>query len=240
MNLGIVITTFNRHVLLKRTLQDFDKTELPYNIEKGCVIIIDDASQDKETIDIITGYKLFFKGKWELVKIFKDVNSGMYNSLMMGWDLLTSAGYDTLCNLDSDVILKHYWLKAILRLHDKFLHNNIVSGFNFNSKLVIEKYNHTYDGYVLKMATGGINYIFSKENYYKYVRPGFEYKNNWDSMVSDAHFRDGKVMVCCSPSVIQHNIDINDKSKNPDIIAMDFDNKDVIWDNNAISPFGNP
>jgi glycosyltransferase involved in cell wall biosynthesis len=235
MNIGIVITTYNRPALLKKTLQDFDKTELPDNIEQGCVIIIDDASQDLETIKIINEYKLTFPANWSLIKIFHSTNGGMYTSLNEGFDLLTSKGFETLCNLDGDILLKTYWLKAIVRLYDKFKHENIITGFNFNPQLVIEKYNHTDDGYMLKMATGGINYIFSKENYYKYVRPAFEYKNFWDSHVSDNHFKDKKMFVCASPSVIQHHIDINDKTKNPDIIATDYSNVDGIWDSKAIS-----
>lgn len=221
IQLGIVITCYNRPALLKTTLEELNKTVLP-KLERGCVIIIDDASQNNETIKLISDFRLSFPNNWKLIKIFHNTNQQMYNSLKEGFDLLIKNGCTTLCNIDSDVLLKPYWLLAELRLYEMFP-DNVISGFNFKPETVEEKYKFEKDGYVLRVFMGGINFLFSKDIYYRYVINSFESKLQWDWKVCDNQFKDGKYLVTTCPSVVQHNIDLNDKSRDSSIVASDFD-----------------
>lgn len=220
-NIGIVITCYNRPALLKTTLEELNKTILP-KVEHGCVVIIDDASQNNETVQLISDFKLLFPDNWELIKIFHNKNQQMYNSLREGFDLLIEKGFTILCNIDSDVLVKPYWLSAELRLHEMFP-DNIISGFNFKPELIEDKFKFIADGYLLRPFMGGINFLFSKDIYYRYVRPAFESKLQWDWKACDNQFKDGKHLVTTCPSVVQHNIDLNDKSKDTSIVVMDFD-----------------
>ena len=223
-DIGIVIPCYNRPALLKKTLEDLNKTLLP-DIKRGCIVLIDDASQDIETIRIIAEYTLPFPSNWTIKKIMHRKNVQMYNSLREGFELLVNDGYVLFCNLDSDVLLKPGWLKALIRLYQKFP-DRIISGFNFKPECVEEKNRFYKEGYVFRIFMGGINFLFSKEVYYKYVRTAFDNKLQWDWKVCDNQFKDGKLLVTTCPSVIQHNIDVNDKNKDPSIIAPDFEDFD--------------
>lgn len=228
-NIGIVITCYNRPALLKTTLEELNRTILPV-VEHGCIIIIDDASQNNETLQIISNFKLLFIDTWQVIKILHNKNQQMYNSLKEGFDMLVKNEFTTLCNIDSDVLLKPYWLLAELKLYEMFP-DNIICGFNFKPETVEEKNRFYKDGYVLRVAMGGINFLFSKDIYYRYVRPAFESRLHWDWKTCDNQFKDGKYLVTTCPSVVQHNIDINDKSKDASIVASDFDSPDASFEN---------
>jgi len=224
-NIGIVITCYNRPHLLKKTLDDLNSTDYTNEINRGCVIIIDDSSTNDETIKLVVDFKLSFSENWELIKIIHNKNKQMYNSLREGFDLLVANEYTNLCNLDSDVLLKSNWLLKLIRLY-KMFPDTIISGFNFRLPSVIADECKFYkDGYLLKQGTGGINFLFSKETYYKYVRDAFNNKLQWDWKVSDNLAKDNKMFVITKPSVIQHNVDISDKdniSNGFNIISLDF------------------
>ncbi len=227
-DIGIVIPCYNRPALLKRTLEDLNKTLLP-DVKRGCIILIDDASQDHETIRIISEYDLPSPFSWDVKKIFHRQNVQMYNSLREGFELLVNDGFTTLCNIDSDVLLKPFWLLAELRLLRKFP-DRVISGFNFKPQCFEEKNRFYAKGYVLRIFMGGINFLFSKDTYYKYVKNAFDNKLQWDWKVCDNQFKDGKLLVTTCPSVIQHNIDVSDKNKDVSIVAPDFEDFDEIWE----------
>ncbi len=136
---------------------------------------------------------------------------------------------DTTLNIDSDVLLKPFWLLAELRLLRKFP-DRVISGFNFKPQCVEEKNRFYAKGYVLRIFMGGINFLFSKDTYYKYVKNAFDNKLQWDWKVCDNQFKDGKLLVTTCPSVIQHNIDVSDKNKDVSIVAPDFEDFDEIWE----------
>ena len=220
---GIVITTFNRPEELQKTFDCLALTKWDIN-NKYFIVVIDDKSTDLQTIKLVNDFNLP-KKNIEIIKIFNDRNMQMFNSLRKGFDLCMRNDCNILCNLDSDVILKPYWLLAILRLHFYFP-GNLVTGININTHFFTEETKFRKKGYCVKVASGGINIMFSRDIYVHYVRPAFDKGLNWDNSIY------GQTWYCCLPSVIDHNglnSTVSRSGKNH-TVASDFDNFDYIWD----------
>jgi glycosyltransferase involved in cell wall biosynthesis len=106
MNLGLLITTFNRPEYLRECLESLKRAD----IEGTEIIVVDDCSTDLETKKLLNecGYNVIFKAK----------NSGICDSLIIGFDYLVSKGCDTLMNLDGDAQVRNDFIERILELPD--------------------------------------------------------------------------------------------------------------------------
>lgn len=232
--IGIVITTYNRPDLLKETFNSLNTTIIPngYGMK---IVIIDDFSQESETLRLISEY-VPFDNNIEVMKIMNRVNCQMYGNLRTAFDLLVNdSNCEILCNLDSDVLLKPFWLLKLMKLHEKFP-ERMVSGFNASVHLN-DKTSNIVDGYVFKMAAGGINLLFSKTSYYKYVRPSFDSKLQWDWKCCDIHYKENKLLIPVAyPSVVQHTglVSTLGKPAKEAAFAHDFDLPDPEFSNDAI------
>lgn len=220
-NIGLVLTCFNRPAELERVLIDLSNSDLHIEGYNILLVIIDDASSDNKTVELINN----FNPKQKYIKIFHNQNIQIYNILKEGFDLCVDKGCNILVNLDSDVILKPFWLKALLRLYEMFPYN-LISGFNTMAHLVQEVNKFHKDGYCVKSASGGINILFSKDTYIKYVRPSFDKELGWDNGI-DKQIK----WIITMPSVIQHNGYHSTISKDGTnvSVASDFNNFDYLW-----------
>lgn len=205
-NFGLVITSYNRPKYLKQTLAELDKTIWP-TFNNGNILIIDDCSTDISVKNIILDWKPNIPKHWRIDKIFLTENKAIYGVLPIALEKLIKQGCNLLCNIDNDICCKPHWLNKLFDLHNKFP-NHIITGFNPNSDIsfnVNNDENTKQLGYVEKMATSGINLLYSIESYYKYIKPSFAEKLRWDWKVLDIYFTgDKKLCITSYPSCIQH------------------------------------
>jgi glycosyltransferase involved in cell wall biosynthesis len=194
---GVVITTWNRPQYLRPCLDSLAKSHL-----NDCVIIlIDDASDDPETLGILAGFDL----PVPLIKLTKTRRSSMHVSLDIGWCLAQNLGCKYLCNLDADALVRSDWLLTLRRQFESLPFDpdlTLLSGFNrANSADTLED----HGSYLRKYRLGGINYFFTPA-FFRSVR-FLLFSQNWDSHIqyfctdfSAKRYR----MICCKPSVVQH------------------------------------
>jgi glycosyltransferase involved in cell wall biosynthesis len=138
------------------------------------------------------------------IKIFKKRHAGMYDSLRVGWDLLTNVlGCNFLSCLDADTIVKDNWMARLLWLHKHFENEMehpyyLVSGFNTRNHPISAKHDHYY----IKESIGGLNLFFHRR-IYPNLRHGLN-SINWDrDFVHRIRAMRGK-LICTKPSVVQH------------------------------------
>lgn len=204
MKLGLIITTFNRVAYLRQCLSSISKADLS---QVATIMIVDDCSTDKETIKLINDFEL--EGV-ELIKAFSKENRSIKGSLLFGLDLLFNS-CDVITNLDGDAIVTKSAFNRLLELHERFS-EHIVSGFNCFTKNKDGSERHKVldkqDTFTRRQSVGGINMIFSKERYYKWVRPALlksiEQRLNWDDHTCRASWADGFEIITSSPSCVQH------------------------------------
>ena len=204
MKLGLIITTFNRVDYLRQCLSSISKADLS---QVATIMIVDDCSTDKETIKLINDFEL--EGV-ELIKAFSKENRSIKGSLLFGLDLLFNS-CDVVTNLDGDAIVTKSAFNRLLELHERFS-EHIVSGFNCFTKNKDGSERHKVldkqDTFTRRQSVGGINMIFSKERYYKWVRPALlksiEQRLNWDDHTCRASWADGFEIITSSPSCVQH------------------------------------
>ena len=226
--IGIIIPVYNRPALVKQTLDCLNNT-LPlvdeFQVE---LIIMDDNSNDIETQKLIADFELNENLNWNITKGFFTANRGIAGTLKWGFEQLIDLGCDILCNLDSDVLLKPYWLKALLRLH-MMKPDLIISGFGFNNH---DRYCRKFKEmeYCLKPATGGINYMFATKNYDRWFSPALKFGKYWDSnlwtIFRNENMNDNFFVVTL-PSVIEHTgIEFDTHPR----VADDFNVKSKIFE----------
>lgn len=194
---GIVITTWNRPEYLQQCLQSLQRS----NLSDSVVVIVDDASDDKQTLDLVRA----FNTATPYIRIFKKKQTSMHVSLDIGWALLRNLGCKYLCNLDADTLVRTDWLTTLRSLFESVPYprdSTLLSGFNrSNPPCILEEYEH----YLRKYRMGGINYFFSP-GFYHQIR-FLLFNSNWDSHVQyycGTQHVDRFHMICCKPSVVQH------------------------------------
>lgn len=189
MKTGIVITTFNRPEYLRQLLSSLTGV-------KAEILIVDDASTDKETLALIKPYR----------RIIKQTNTGVSDSVRIGFEELFKT-CDVVMNLDSDAIVRPDFIEVLLNLHRRFP-SHIITGFNCKTRNANGTERHRlieqHSDYNLKATVGGINLLFSKETYNLYAKPALEQTakgGNWDH---ECCKRSKLPIVSADPSVIQH------------------------------------
>lgn len=204
MKIGLLITTYNRPEYLRQCLASVKNADLS---QVSCVLVVDDCSTDKETIRLINDFEL---DGVELIKAFSKENRSIKGSLLFGLDLLFNS-CSLVTNLDGDAIVTRNFIDVLLKLDDKFP-DCIKTGFCCYTKnkngserhLVLE----TGDTYTKRKSVGGINMMFDKIRYEKYVRPALiksiEQNLNWDDHTCRASMADGKEIITTQPSIVQH------------------------------------
>lgn len=219
---GLVITTYNRPRYLARTLRSLAAGSL----EKTALVIIDDGSQSRRTLDLIRGFslpgvpitKVFRKRR---VRSFNDVGFpvalrfrkraqgfGVHDCLRIGWRyLLDHTPYRYLANLDSDTLVRPWWLSEILRLHREQRDRRgpiIVTGYNSCKHLIRQDLGDHY----VKESIGGVNMLFEADLFDSLIEPNLRYEEplqiGWDWLLVRAAERKGYPLLCAKPSVIQH------------------------------------
>lgn len=219
MKLGILICSYNRPQYLRQCLESIERADLS---QVETIVIIDDASTDPKTHALIDEFEV--KGV-QVIKVFSKINRSIKGSLLYGFDLLFK-DHDVVTNLDGDAIVANNFIEVLLKLHNTFQGDCIVSGFNTTVKnrnpILTEM-----KTYFLKKYVSGINILVNKNIYEKYVRPSLQKEGNWDFNTSLASEADGKPVVVAKPSVVQH-IGIEESSmghisgSEPPDVATDF------------------
>jgi glycosyltransferase involved in cell wall biosynthesis len=216
MKTGLLITAYNRPEYLKQCLESVSK--IGYFGEL-VILIIDDCSQSKETIQLI---KAFQFSDAEVNKMYLTKNQGIKNALQIGFNYLFSKNCDLVFNLDGDAIVKPQFLKVLTDLKQAYPFH-IVSGFNTQTiDLKTKKLRHrtlnAFSDHCIKESIGGINMVINKNDYLKKVLPSLKRPGHWDWNVCALV----KEFVVSTPSVVQHiGIEKGTNLNNPDI-AFDF------------------
>lgn len=198
MKIALLITCYNRPEYLRRTIASLERSDL----SKVDVMVIDDASTDKETLFILENE---VPKEWEI--LFASENGSIKKSLLTGFDHLFSEGFDIVINLDGDALVRNDFVSVLLSLHKRFP-ENLITGFNSDTLNADGSIRHHIieqgEGFNVKKSVGGINMLVTKQTYTNYVRPALvhtlQHSGNWDN---NACLRSPGVIVA-QPSVIQH------------------------------------
>ncbi len=212
MTAALIVTTFNRPEYLSQCLQSLRGVNYPADT---LLIIVDDCSTDKQTIELINEFSLPI----QVIKYLKPQNKGIKDSLLIGYSLAFQY-CDIAINLDGDAIVKPEFIERLLELQKQFP-DNIVSGFNSKNKDGDKLRNpivSEHEGYAVKKYANGINMVVNRELYDKYIHKGLTSNTNWDYAASKENN-----CIIAVPSLVQH-IGINSSmghGNNPDV-AFDF------------------
>ena len=216
MKTGLLITAYNRPEYLEQCLESVWKCPLNLELE---VLIIDDCSTDKRTVDLIDSY---CKVLTSVKKMRMTKNQGIKNALQVGFNYLFSNGCGLVINLDGDAIVKPQFLKVLTDLKKAYPFH-IVSGFNTQTvDLKTKKLRHRtltiFEDHCIKESIGGINMVINKNDYLTKVLPSLNRPGHWDWNVCALV----KEFIVSTPSVVQHiGIEKGTNLNNPDI-AFDF------------------
>lgn len=157
---GCVICTYKRPKYLKTFFESLIRVEDLQEIE---FIIIDDFSQSRAIHSLIQEYKKYFE---KVTVIYKEINTGVFSSLILGWDILfKKSDIKFLMNLDTDLIFKKNWFLQLKKLNKNSEGKHLLTGFS------IDKFQTVVEGkdFREKYHTGGVNLLFNK-NYYPEMR----------------------------------------------------------------------
>jgi glycosyltransferase involved in cell wall biosynthesis len=216
MKTGLLITAYNRTEYLKQCLESVSK--INYFGELS-ILIIDDYSQSRETIDLIRSFEM---QDTEIHKIFLTRNQGIKNVLRFGLNYLFSKECELVINLDADAIVKNDFIE-VLKTLKKAYPSHIISGFNtqtidLKTKKIRHKILKTFPDHCIKKSIGGINMVLNKFDYLNKVLPSLKRSGHWDWNVCELVYE----FIVSTPSVVQHiGIDKGSNMNNPDI-AFDF------------------
>lgn len=191
MKIGLVITVHERPEYLRKTLESLSQSYLPNNFE---IFMVNDNSKDPITNKIFQEFSL---PNIKITKTTNTRNQNMFFGLKTGWDYFYANNFDILTNLDSDVIVKSYWLPILLQLHEAFP-DRIVSGFNTSHHSI----SGTFCKYYTKKTIGGINCLFDRKVYKKLATNLKDIQ--WDWNMCHQMEDENKMFIVSNPSVIQH------------------------------------
>lgn len=195
---GLVVTTYNRPVYLRRFLNALRRSRLKDTV----LLLIDDGSTNPITKALL---QEFILNDTPVIKAYRLQKNGcaMFENLRYGWDLLRTAyGCSYLCNLDPDTMMKREWLPTLRKLYDQEAQTNepaLITGFNAYQHPILTQAANYYQ----KESLGGINLFFDEMLYEQIVRPALV-DIDWDWRVVRAMQGRGYRMLCTRPSVIQH------------------------------------
>lgn len=192
---GIVMPIFNRSEYLKECLDSLSKTKICGNV----LVMVDDGSSDPRVRGLVEGFQM--EGL-EIHKLYKKKNVGMWNSFIIGFDLIAEKHpeINVYATLDSDTIHKPEWLEKTLQLY-KSMYECVVTGFNTPVHRTIISNSE----YCEKASAGGINLMFSRKTNFRTLRGILgQNKNGWDGEFCIACKNKGIRILCTKPSVIQH------------------------------------
>lgn len=179
---ALILTTYNRPSYLRRCLDSLRNAVLP-----DMVIIIDDASTDKETVQLINDFPADYK-------IFKRKNKGIKDSLLIGYQTAFDIGATHVINLDADAIVKPDFVAKLGDLYDA---QHIISGFNCNNPKNPILSEH--EGYVMRQHGNGINMLVDRNQYETVIKPALLSNGNWDFNSTNKY-----PFKIARPSCIQH------------------------------------
>lgn len=162
---GVAVMTRNRPHYVRRCFDSLRKSDLSNTL----IVILDDASEDSETVHLVENFSM---PNAALIKIFlsRHIYFNIHNNLKLVWDMLSERyGCQYLCVLDSDMLVKKYWLKALHALYEAGRQKYgqcIVSGFHS----CWQHYGQRRSGYYVKASLGGANMLFDAVLYRQVVR----------------------------------------------------------------------
>lgn len=240
MKVGVFISTFERPEYLAKTLDSLKQA----NLNGVNVLIVDDCSTNEETIQLIkeSPYSV----------LIKDSNRGIPDSIITGYETLFSEGCELVINLDSDVLVKPYFIEKIKALHEKYP-DSIITGFNSLSKhskgIVRHPIIETKEDCYFKNSCGGVNMAMNQATFKRFVLPSCqkvirEKKGNWDTEACKIAAANKKPIVVTKGSVVQHiglessmghneepciGIDFNEQQKEDIIINQFFGLGDILF-----------
>ena len=156
---------------------------------------------DTETSEFISQFSI---KDVPVIKLFKSVHYNMFDSMRVGWDMMSQFGCEYLVNLDADAIVNTQWLNRLQLIYDKYKKQHtdtqcILTGFNAASHDTVS----IFDEYEIKKTVGGINLFFHRSLYHKIVRPELR-DINWDHALSEKLASVNGSIVATVPSVVQH------------------------------------
>lgn len=190
MRTAIVIPIFNRPEYVRQCFDSLKAADIPRGT---MIVLVDDASTDKETISICN---LFLSDCNRHIVRHKK-NTGVKGALLTGINYAFEHGADLIINLDSDAIVKPDFVKLLTELHAAT--GLITSGFNNPKEPPILPI--PVHSYLNKKHANGINMCFNHEQYEAHIKPALLAKTgNWDYMASESA---GKVAITV-PSCVQH------------------------------------
>jgi glycosyltransferase involved in cell wall biosynthesis len=190
MKVGLVITVFNRPKYLSQTLDSLKRSCL----KDTTIYLIDDCSTNKETHRLFDEFSI---NDVPILKIKNTRNEGMFNGLKKGFKYFFDNGFDVITNLDSDTLVKPYWLQVLLDLYQENK-NNLISGFNTPAFASTEQ----YETYHVKSKIGGINLLFDRSLCQLVI--SCLNRIGWDMVLSDVIRDNGHKIMVTYPSVIHH------------------------------------
>ena len=206
-NIGIIIPCFGRYEYVKQCLTSLRDTIIE-NKNNIIVVIIDESLTKEFDLDKVKTNKLIeeFVFDFPTIKIFKNKHGNMFDSFLMGCDLL-SPFCDYLMNLDSDTVHKEKWIQVLLKTYDSLQNKSpdkhiLLSGFNTVNEgrhKIIE----TYDDHHLKESVGGCHLLFTTNMYLNLLRHAV-ISHKWDTNIHKLVRKNNGIIAATNPSVIEH------------------------------------
>lgn len=201
MGLGIVITLFNRPLYTKQCFDSLKRAIIPDDTQ---IVLVDDNSIDIEAVKLFDEFHL---PHIPILKVKNRMNLGVKGSLTIGVEALFDMGCSLVMNLDNDAIVRNDFISVLL-YHRRHAPQNIITGFNCNTKNRdgSERHHILFNGsdFNIKQSVGGLNMLFDKSHYDKYIKPALNDVGNWDHKACIASMKDGLGIRVTQPSVVQH------------------------------------
>lgn len=193
---GIVITIHNRPEYLFHCLESLKQADL-----NGCIlVIIDDCSQDKKTIELIEQFSI---PSVEIIKHRMPVRVGVRVGIRQGVDKVLHK-CDHFMVLDGDTMVRKDFVRKIMELPQDGFSTGFHSTVNNRDGSVRHPIVLELKKFYIKSVIGGVNMAFSKEIYLKYVEPALLLPGNWDTNACQKLGADGKRVYSLKESVVQH------------------------------------
>jgi hypothetical protein len=167
------------------------------------IVIVDESNTkevDKDKEETKEWIEKFDIDGIAIIKIFKNRHGNMFDSLLIGLDLIYQK-CKYVMNLDSDTIHKKGWLDNVKYVYE-LVENDypskliVVTGYNSNHHEIEEK----RERYIIKKSLGGCHLFFRSINYLRYTL----ISNKWDTNLYEQVKRLGGVLVSTNPSTIEH------------------------------------